>query len=81
MKVIEVPEELIIRARRYLYLQDAVKMVIKELTQEIVKNHFEVVKLWNDVTMEALKQGIVKKEDEAFNFDYISEKFMVVKRD
>lgn len=81
MKIIEVPEELIVRAKQVLYLEEAIKTIIRELTKEIVKNHFEVVALWNDVQQEAAKQGIVKQEDEVFNFDYITSKFLVIKKE
>lgn len=80
MRVIEVPEELMEKAKQVLYLEEAVKRVITELTKEIVKNHFDVVSLWNDVQQEALKQGIVKQEDEIINFDYITNKFMLIKK-
>lgn len=81
MKIIEVPEEMVVRAQRVLYLQDAVKTIIRELTNEIVKNHFDVVALWNDIQQIAATQGIVKHENEAFTFDYITSKFLLDKKE
>ena len=80
MRVIEVPEGLMEKAKQVLYLEEAIKRVINELTKEIVKNHFDVVSLWNDVQQEAIKQGIIKQEDESITFDYITNKFMLVKK-
>ena len=80
MKIIEVSEELIVRAKQVLYLEEAIKTVIRELTNEIVKNHFDVVDLWKDIQTEAEKQGIIKQEDESITFDYITNRFLVVKK-
>jgi len=80
MKIIEVSEELRVRAKQVLYLESAVQNVIRSLTEQIVKNHFDVVALWKDVKDEAERQGIVQEEDEMASFDYVTEKFMIVKR-
>ena len=74
MKIIQVPEEMRVRARQVLYLKDAVDHVIQQLTKEIVKNHFEVKALWKDVQAEAVKQGIYEKD---ITFDYVTETFIV----
>ena len=81
MKIIEVSEELRVRAKQVLYLESAVQNVIRSLTEQIVKNHFDVVALWKDVKDEAERQGIIQEEDEISCFDYISERFIVVKRE
>ena len=81
MKIIEVPEELRVRARQVLYMEPAIQNIIRSLTQEIVKNHFEVTTLWNDVKIEMDKQGIMQEEDEITSFDHVTEKFMVIRRD
>lgn len=81
VKIIEVPPEMTVRAQQVLYLGEAVKTIIRELTKEIARNHFDVVALWNDVQKEAIKQGITKQDDEIYNFDYITSKFLVTKKE
>jgi hypothetical protein len=80
MRVVNVPEEMVVRAQNTLYLEDAIKTLINSLTKEIVKSHLDVLKLWKDVETEAAKQGIIKQPDEMFNFDYVTEKFTLIKK-
>ena len=81
MKVIEVSEELRVRAKQVLYLESAVQNVIRSLTEQIVKNHFDVVALWKDIKNEADRQGVFQEEDEITCYDYVAERFIVVKRE
>ncbi|HHT9136822.1 MAG TPA: hypothetical protein ACFYEK_06185 [Candidatus Wunengus sp. YC60] len=80
MRVINVSEELVVRAHNTLYLEEAIKTIINGLVKEIVKSHLDVLQLWKDVETEATKQGIVKQPDEAFNFDYVTSKFTLTKK-
>ena len=76
-RLVPMSEEMVDRAKRVLYLTEAVQNVIKELTKEIAKNHKDVVQLWNDVEIEAGKRGFPKGEGEIYIFDYITETFRI----
>ena len=78
MQIINVPEEYIIEARETLYFEDAVKNIVKSLVDEMVAKHFQIAKLWAKVEVEALKQGIVKTENQAMKFDHISSTFQII---
>ena len=80
-KIINVPEELVIKAKTVLGLDEAIQRVIRGLVDEIVKNYSETVRLWKEVQIEAEKQGIVKQDGDNFTFDHISEKFIFVKKE
>lgn len=80
-KIINVPEELIVRAKAVLGLDEAIQRVIRGLVDEIVKNYPKTVQLWRDVQTEAEKQGIIKQDGDNFTFDHISEKFLFVKKE
>jgi hypothetical protein len=79
MKIIEVPEEITARAQKVFYLKDAVNAVIKELINHIALNQVEVSQLWREVEVIAQQQGLTKQDDETYNFDYITNKFIVTK--
>ena len=82
MKVLTaMPEELIVRAKQVLAYEEIAKRVIATLTMEIVKNHQEVIRLWNDVKAEVERQGIGLGKDETLNYDYIVDKFTIIKRE
>lgn len=79
VKYLSVSEGLVQKARNVLYFKEAIRTIMKEMMKEVAKNHGESVKLWEEVKQEATKQGITLEQDEGFSFDYISDKFFVIK--
>ena len=79
VKYLTVPEGLVQKARNVLYFKEAIRTIMREMMKEVAKNHGESVKVWEEVKLEALKQGMKLEPDEGFSFDYITDKFFVIK--
>jgi hypothetical protein len=79
VKVLNLPEEYIVRARTVFNMSEGIKILLREFVKESAKNQSDTRKLWTDVQDAAKKEGIERKEDEIYIFDHITEKFLLVK--
>jgi len=77
---VKVSEDLQARAVSVLGYKDVVNHIIKGLAEEMANNHLQVIRLWEEVRIEAEKQGIVATDDDNFNFNAITGKFTIVKK-
>ena len=79
VKYLTISEGLTQKARNILYFKEAIRTVMRELMKEVAKNHAESVKIWEEVKQEAIKQGITLEAEEGFQFDYITDRFFIVR--